>query len=253
MPPPAGPLRAHQRPAAGAQGGRAIPRGQRLVDRALGVLPWSGLDLDAAFGADPARFNTWERYGASKLANVLHAKELQRRFDAEGARVTAFSLHPGNIMSTGLHKTFDFGATLKMLPFVFSGRTITSAMHGGSGTKTTEQGAATQVLLCVAPIDAAAPASQVHASAIRLRPGGYYADCREETTLVHTAVADADQARQLWARSEEAVAKVLGATAEAGAAAAGAAAAGAATGGAATSSSAAAAAPAAGAKAAPLA
>ena len=38
-----------------------------------------------------------ELYGQSKLANVLHAKELARRYDADG--IHAFSLHPGWIDS----------------------------------------------------------------------------------------------------------------------------------------------------------
>jgi hypothetical protein len=38
------------------------------------------------------------RYGLTKLANVLFAKELQRRFDEDfGGRAMALSVHPGNI------------------------------------------------------------------------------------------------------------------------------------------------------------
>lgn len=185
--------------------------------------PAIGMDLDAAFAADPAGFNTWKRYGESKLANILHAKELQRRMAAEGAGVTAVALHPGNIMTTGLHRTFGFRETLSMLGFTL--RAIKSAAQGGARTKTVEEGAATQTLLCVAPIAAAGEAGAASpASAIRIRPGGYYADCKEETSLVHAAVDDADLARRLWARSEEAVARVLAARAAATAATAAAAA-----------------------------
>ncbi|KAL3690349.1 hypothetical protein R1sor_016658 [Riccia sorocarpa] len=40
-------------------------------------------------------------YGQSKLANILHANELTRRLEREGANVRANSLHPGEI-ATGL-------------------------------------------------------------------------------------------------------------------------------------------------------
>lgn len=36
-------------------------------------------------------------YGRSKLANILFAKELQRRYSADG--IISYSLHPGNVMT----------------------------------------------------------------------------------------------------------------------------------------------------------
>lgn len=46
--------------------------------------------------------STWARYGMSKLANVLHAKELARRYgNAKGGGIIAASLHPGTV-KTGL-------------------------------------------------------------------------------------------------------------------------------------------------------
>ncbi|KAL0452481.1 UNVERIFIED_CONTAM: Short-chain dehydrogenase, chloroplastic [Sesamum latifolium] len=42
-------------------------------------------------------------YGQSKLANVLHAKELARRLKDEGADITANSLHPG-VITTNLFR-----------------------------------------------------------------------------------------------------------------------------------------------------
>ncbi|CAI0472646.1 unnamed protein product [Linum tenue] len=38
-------------------------------------------------------------YGQSKLANILHAKELSRRFQEEGVNITANAVHPGLIMT----------------------------------------------------------------------------------------------------------------------------------------------------------
>jgi NAD(P)-dependent dehydrogenase (short-subunit alcohol dehydrogenase family) len=43
--------------------------------------------------------STWTRYGMSKLANVLHTKELARRYGATG--VVAVCLHPGTVKTYG--------------------------------------------------------------------------------------------------------------------------------------------------------
>ena len=79
-------------------------------------------------------YSRWKLYGASKLANVLHAAELNRRFEKEGGhgKMIALSLHPGAI-PTELSRHFG-GATgllMKLIrPLVF---------------KTIPEGAATQV------------------------------------------------------------------------------------------------------------
>ena len=67
--------------------------------------------------ADPAckgKYDPWERYGAAKLANILHAQELQRKHGSKG--ITAVSLHPGNIMGTSLFRNITFSAWMAMLP-----------------------------------------------------------------------------------------------------------------------------------------
>lgn len=40
-------------------------------------------------------YHTFRRYGQSKLANILHARELQRRYP----QITATSVHPGVIIT----------------------------------------------------------------------------------------------------------------------------------------------------------
>lgn len=57
---------------------------------------------------DLEKIGPWARYGQAKLANILHARELQRRYPA----ITATSIHPGVIM-TDLYnpmQKFTFGA-----------------------------------------------------------------------------------------------------------------------------------------------
>ncbi|MCO5593432.1 hypothetical protein L7F22_047446 [Adiantum nelumboides] len=49
------------------------------------------------------RYNSWFAYGQSKLAKILHAKELARRLQEEGVCITANAVHPGAI-HTGFQK-----------------------------------------------------------------------------------------------------------------------------------------------------
>uniref|UniRef100_J3N0C1 Uncharacterized protein n=2 Tax=Oryza brachyantha TaxID=4533 RepID=J3N0C1_ORYBR len=58
---------------------------------------------------DESEYNTIGAYGQSKLANILHANELTRRFKDEGVNITANSLHPGSIITNLLrhHSILD--------------------------------------------------------------------------------------------------------------------------------------------------
>ncbi|KAK9724657.1 hypothetical protein RND81_05G090300 [Saponaria officinalis] len=56
---------------------------------------------------EPASYQSWRAYGQSKLANILHAKELTKRLKEEGAEITANSLHPG-VISTNLLRYNSF-------------------------------------------------------------------------------------------------------------------------------------------------
>ncbi|XP_047080510.1 short-chain dehydrogenase TIC 32, chloroplastic-like [Lolium rigidum] len=57
-----------------------------------------------------AEYSASGAYGQSKLANILHANELARRFKEEGVNITANSLHPGSIITNILrnHSIIDF-------------------------------------------------------------------------------------------------------------------------------------------------
>ncbi|KAL0918281.1 hypothetical protein M5K25_010280 [Dendrobium thyrsiflorum] len=55
-------------------------------------------------------YSSLAAYGQSKLANILHANELTRRFKEDGVYITANSLHPGSIITNLLryHSIIDF-------------------------------------------------------------------------------------------------------------------------------------------------
>ncbi|KAK8583697.1 hypothetical protein V6N12_067958 [Hibiscus sabdariffa] len=60
---------------------------------------------------NPNNYNATRAYAQSKLANILHAKELTRQLKARNARVTINAVHPG-IVKTGIiraHKGFITG------------------------------------------------------------------------------------------------------------------------------------------------
>ncbi|KAF7051801.1 hypothetical protein CFC21_060000 [Triticum aestivum] len=81
--------------------------------------------------------DTIAAYGQSKLANILHANELARRFKEEGVNITANSLHPGAIITNLLRH-----------------HSIIDVLHRTLGRlvlKNAKQGAATQCYVALHP------------------------------------------------------------------------------------------------------
>jgi retinol dehydrogenase-12 len=93
-------------------------------------------------------YGTWAAYGHTKLANVLFAKELNKRLEGKG--VTAYSVHPG-VVATDI--TRHFGVLGSIFRFVST-----------PFCKSIPQGAATTAFCA-----AAEPTS--------LDVGGYHGDC----------------------------------------------------------------------------
>ena len=117
-------------------------------------------------------YEPWERYGQSKLANVLFARALQRRF--EGSDRVASSLHPGVIKTNlGRNNPTDTQAFYEQM--------------NPANIKSIPQGAATQCLLAARP--AAADAA-----------GRYYADCQPSASSDHAT--DDALAERLWQVTE---------------------------------------------------
>ncbi|ONK63991.1 uncharacterized protein A4U43_C07F20990 [Asparagus officinalis] len=86
---------------------------------------------------DQSQYNSLYAYGQSKLANILHANELCRRFKEEEVDVTANSLHPGSIITNLLryHSIID----------------VLSRTVGRLVLKNTQQGAATTCYIALHP------------------------------------------------------------------------------------------------------
>jgi WW domain-containing oxidoreductase len=128
-----------------------------------------GMELDNLSGEDD--YKPWRMYGRSKLANILFARSLTRRFEGTGR--TANSLHPGVIETNlGRHVPNREAMYDRMRPTM----------------KTVEQGAATQCYVATRP-------ELAGVSAV------YFSDCAPAETLPEGT--DDAAAEALWKRSEE--------------------------------------------------
>ena len=114
--------------------------------------PKGGIEFDNLSGEK--RYSAWRAYGQSKMANLLFAKELARRFS--GAARTANALHPGVIFDANLQRSMT-------VP-----RVVREAVGGLSNLlvlKSIPQGAATQCHVATNPTLVAVS-------------GQYFADCK---------------------------------------------------------------------------
>lgn len=112
-------------------------------------------------------------YGQSKLANVLHAKELTKKLQEEGACITVNALHPGAILTKLQRHTQILAKIHRFTTFFW---------------KTIPQGAATQCFLAVHP----------HVKGVS---GKYFSNCNESKPSGY--VNDPKLATALWEVSEK--------------------------------------------------
>lgn len=116
-------------------------------------------------------------YAQSKLANVLHAKELARRL--EGTGVTTYSLHPG-VVDTELPRFIPFFNNI-VVQLLF-------APLRYYALKTPLEGAQTTLACALNP-------------ALETVSGKYYSDCKEKEPS--KLAQDSNAAKHLWEVSEE--------------------------------------------------
>ena len=144
-----------------------------LSSEAHKTAPREGIEFDNLSGDQG--YKPLTAYGQSKLADLLFAKELQRRF--AGTKKTAYAVHPG-VVDTNLAR--NLGPVL-------------SRVLGAIGTlflKSVGEGAATEVFAAVSP------------KAVPLA-GNYLADSNVKKPRADAE--DAALAIRLWAESEKIV------------------------------------------------
>jgi NAD(P)-dependent dehydrogenase (short-subunit alcohol dehydrogenase family) len=145
-----------------------------LSSAAHKMAPKGGIQFDNLSGE--RGYTAWGAYGQSKIANILFAKELARRF--AGTKKTANAIHPG-VIRTNLGRHMN---------------PVADALFGVGGAlmfKSVPQGAATEVYVAVHP-------------ALTNVSGAYFADCN-----VAKPRADAEDpalAAKLWEVTEKIVA-----------------------------------------------
>ena len=138
------------------------------------MAPKDGIQFDDLAGT--AGQADMSSYGHSKLANLLFARELARRFAGTGK--TANAVHPG-VIHTNLGRH-----TNRVFMFFFG-------LLGPLVLKSVQQGAATAVYVATHP-------------SVATRSGEYFADCN--VAKASAIAGDAVMAKRLWDVSEQIVA-----------------------------------------------
>jgi NAD(P)-dependent dehydrogenase (short-subunit alcohol dehydrogenase family) len=153
-----------------ADNGRVV----MLSSDAHTMAPSSGIQFDDL--TFERGYAAWKAYGQSKLANLLFARSLARRFEGTGR--TANALHPG-VIATNLGRHMNVVARAAL------------GLASSVALKSIPEGAATQCLVTAHPSVAGVS-------------GEYFADCNVAKSSRHGR--DAAMADRLWAVTEEIVA-----------------------------------------------
>jgi retinol dehydrogenase 12 len=115
---------------------------------AVAFAPAEGIYFDDFDGKKS--YNTWNRYGQSKLANIFFTKSLERHYPAKETGITSLALHPGVITSTDLMRHTSFSGVMQLVSNLFSNPSIVFKGLGEPG-KNIPQGAATTMYCALSP------------------------------------------------------------------------------------------------------
>jgi len=152
------------------------PQGRIVNVSSIGHMQVKRIDWTLLERRTEPRKSGFLDYGVTKLMNILHAKELARRL--AGTRVTTYALHPGGVKSNiwrALPAPVQWGIKLFLV--------------------SNEEGAKTQLYCATAPELAGVS-------------GRYYDKSREVPP--NRLADDPALARELWTRTESAIASVPG-------------------------------------------
>lgn len=151
------------------------------------AIMWDDLNGDLSY-------DKWERYGQSKLANILFSNELNRQCVEKKSNVISVAVHPGVILETGLarHNSL-FAMVLDNIAHHWRSPVKLFAILSPY-MKNIPQGSATTLRAALDP---------------DIAPGKWYCDCQETTSYLHPLAFDDATARSLWQVSEAAIAPFM--------------------------------------------
>lgn len=155
----------------------------RIVNVSSGIHSWVAGKERIQFNPlnDPKSYDATRAYAQSKLANILHTKELALRLEKMKANVTANSIHPG-IVRTRI--TRDRDGLLTDLVFFLASKLL----------KSISQAASTTCYVAVHPN-------------LKAISGKYFADCNEVSAS--NVANDPNKAMELWRDSEAMIASYV--------------------------------------------
>ncbi|KAL5747152.1 hypothetical protein ACOSQ2_024449 [Xanthoceras sorbifolium] len=154
----------------------------RIIDLSSVIHSWVKKD-EFCFDRmlNPKNYNGTKAYAQSKLANILHAKEVSRQLKARNARVTINAVHPG-IVKTGIIRAHQGFLTDSL--FFISSKLL----------KSTSEGAATTCYVALSP----------KAEGVT---GKYFADCNDSEC---SALAnDETEPQKLWKQTRALIQRQL--------------------------------------------
>ncbi|KAK9090359.1 hypothetical protein Sjap_023536 [Stephania japonica] len=129
----------------------------------------------------PKKYSGTCAYAQSKLANLLHAKEMARQLKARNARVAINAVHPG-IVKTGIIR--DHKGVITDSLFFLASKLL----------KSTSQGASTTCFVALSP-------------RVNGLNGKYFADCNESNCS--SLANDGSEAKKLWKQTHALLQRVL--------------------------------------------
>ena len=171
-------------------------QGARVVNVSSGAQRFGRIRWD-----DPNFINGYDSrvaYAQSKLANVLFAVELDRRWAADGIR--GYAVHPGVVVGTNLNSSAGDEALRRMGLIDEAGQPI---IDPAVGKKTPRQGASTVVFAAASPLLAGIGGVYLKdndVSPLDDEPRQLTADCIPAEVASHAI--DPESAERLWTLSE---------------------------------------------------
>jgi NAD(P)-dependent dehydrogenase (short-subunit alcohol dehydrogenase family) len=160
---------------------------------ALLFAPNSGILFNDLSPSSPKSYNTWTRYGHSKLAQILSAMHMQTTRKSEN--VGFVSLHPGVISSTNLMQYAQ--GNLQVLWQLIKAVKLSQIGSLFFGGKTIPEGTSTTMVCALDP---------------KIEFGKFYDDCQIATKL-HPHAYDMAMAQKLTKVSDEMIETAIAAIA----------------------------------------